>query len=194
VSTTALPWGVLALAVLALSCEAPPTLHVDKTTVATGGDVVVTFDQALAGRATNQYWVALQPASAPVTDTTGRIVLDRSDRGVHLRTTAPGDFEVRFHGNYPKEEAHLLARIPVKIEGWPVKTGIEPKVSVEECLDKWLAAQKLDAYGSPQGTVYAGGTPAFDETSGVAQSRWDYVVAKHPGLRRTCDPSLGKEH
>lgn len=36
--------GVLALAVLALSCEAPPTLHVDKTTVATGGDVVVTFD------------------------------------------------------------------------------------------------------------------------------------------------------
>ena len=75
-----------------------------------------------------------------------------------------------------------------------MKTGIEPKVSVDECLDKWLAEQKLDAYGSPQGTAYAGGTPTFDETSGTAQSRWDYVVAKHPGLRRTCDPSLGQDH
>jgi hypothetical protein len=178
----------------ALACEPAPTLHVDKTTVATGGDVVVTFDQPLAGRAVNQYWVALQPATAPPSDTTGRIVLERSDRGVHLRTTAPGDFEVRFHGGYPKEESHLLARIPIKVEGWPVKTGIEPKVSVEECLDKWLAEQKLDAYGSPQGTVYPGGTPAFDETSGVAQSRWDYVVAKYPGLRRTCDPSAGAAH
>ena len=184
-------WGIAALLVGVLACEAPPTMRVDKSTVATGGDVVVTFDQALTGRATNQYWVALQPASAAPSDTTGRIVLDRTDRGVHLRTTAPGDFEVRLHGNYPKEEHHLLARVPVKVDGWPVKTGSEPKVGVEECLDKWLAEQKLDAYGSPQGTAYAGGTPTFDETSGVAQSRWDYVVAKHPGLRRTCDPSTG---
>ena len=92
-------WGIAALLACALACDAPPTMHVDKSTVATGGDVVVTFDQALTGRATNQYWVALQPASAPASDTTGRIVLERTDRGVHLRTTAPGDFEVRLHGN-----------------------------------------------------------------------------------------------
>ena len=193
-STRRNAWALAVLLLGVLACEAPPTMRVEKTTVATGGDVVVTFDQALNGRATNQYWVALQPASALPSDTTGRIVLDRTDRGVHLRTTAPGDFEVRFHGNYPKEETHLLARIPVKVEGWPVKTGSEPKVSVEECLDKWLAEQKLDAFGSPQGTAYAGGTPTFDETSGVAHSRYDYVVAKHPGLRRTCDPSLGADH
>jgi hypothetical protein len=185
---------VAVLLVFALACEAPPTMHVDKSTIATGGDVVVTFDQPLTGRATNQYWVALQPASASTSDTTGRIVLERTDHGVHLRTTAPGDFEVRLHGNWPKEEQHLLARIAVKVEGWPVKTGIEPKVGVEECLDRWLAAQKLDAFGAPQGTAYAGGSPTFDEASGTAQSRYDYVAAKLPGLRQTCDPSLGAAH
>ena len=187
-------WTVAVLLTFALACEAPPTMHVDKSTIATGGDVVVTFEQPLTGRATNQYWVALQPASAPTSDTTGRIVLERTDRGVHLRTTAPGNFEVRLHGDWPKVEQHLLARIPVKVEGWPVKTGIEPKVSVEECLDRWLAAQKLDAFGSPQGTAYAGGNPMFDEASGAAQSRYDYVATKYPGLRQTCDAPLGAAH
>lgn len=186
-------WVLAALVAGALACDAPPTMRVDKASVTTGSDVVVTFDKPLTGRATNQYWVALVPASAPPSDTTGRIVLERSDHGVHLRTTAPGDFEVRLHGNYPKEEQHLLARVAVKVEGWPVKTGGEPKVDAEECLDRWLSEQKLDAFGSPQGTVYAGGAPSFDETSGAAHSRWDHVAAKHPGLRRTCDPSLGQK-
>lgn len=186
--------NVAAMAVLlafALACEAPPTMHVDKTIVATGGDVVITFDRPLTGRATNQYWVALQPASAPTSETTGRIVLERMDPGVHLRTTAPGDFEVRLHGNWPKEEQHLLSRVAVKVEGWPVKTGIEPKVSVEECLDRWLAAQKLDAFGSPRATADAGASPTLDEASGTTRSRYDLVAAKYPGLRQTCDPSLG---
>jgi len=183
---------VLVLSAMALlACESPPKMRVVATTVATGGDVVVTFDEPLTGRATNQYWVALQPADAPVSDTTGRIILERTDRGVHLRTGAPGDFEVRLHGSYPKEEHHLLARIPVKVDGWPVKTGSEPKVSVDECLDRWLAEQKLDAFGSPQGTVYAGGTPLFDEATSTLRSRWDYVVSRHPGLVRACDGALG---
>ena len=30
----------------------------------------------------------------------------------------------------------------------------------ESCVDQWLAARKLDAYGSPEGTMYAGGSAA----------------------------------
>jgi hypothetical protein len=180
-------------AIVLFACEPAPKMHVERTTVATGGDVTVVFDEPLAGRATNQHWVALVPAGAPPSETAGRVVVDRNDRTVHLRTVAPGDFEVRLHGEYPKEEHHLLARIPVKVEAWPVKTGSEPKVNVEECLDRWLAEQKLDAYGSPQGTVYAGGSPTFDETSGASRSRFDYVASKHPGLIRTCDPARGPD-
>jgi hypothetical protein len=166
-------------------------MHVDTTAVATGNDVVVTFDDPLAGRATNQYWIALQPADAPVTSTSGRVLLNHGEHAVRLRAVAPGDYEVRLHGAYPKMESHLVARIPVKVEGLPVKTGAEPVSGTDDCMDRWLAEQKLDAYGSPLGTAYAGGTPTFDETSGVAHSRWEYLAAKYPGLVRACDGGRG---
>jgi len=104
-------------------------MHVESTTVPTGTDVVVTFAEALSGKATNQYWVSLQPIDAPASDTTGRTVLERTDRVIRLRASKPGEFEVRLHGRYPKEDHHLLVRIPVKVEGWPVKTGVEPKIA-----------------------------------------------------------------
>ena len=118
--------GILAL----VACDASPRMHTEASTVPTGTDVVVTFDEPLSGRAVNQYWVALQPVDAPESDTTGRQILDRTDRVVHLRASTPGDFEVRLHGEYPKEEHHLLGRIPVKVDGWVVKTGNEQKLNL----------------------------------------------------------------
>jgi hypothetical protein len=56
----------------------------------------------------------------------------------------------------------------------------------EACLDAWLAARDLDPYGSPVGTVYAGGDPLFDETSGRAMPRIDYVYSRHPHAARAC--------
>lgn len=54
------------------------------------------------------------------------------------------------------------------------------------CLDRWLAARHLDAYGAPLGTMYAGGTPLFDEGTGKTMSRLEYVYAKLPEARRAC--------
>jgi hypothetical protein len=122
---------VTAAMTLLLACDSPPRMRANAAVFTTGADVVVTFDDPLQGRAANQFWVALQPADAPASSTTGRIVLDRSDRLVRLRTVAPGDFEVRLHGGYPKMEHHILTRIPIKIEGWPVKTGNEQKLSAD---------------------------------------------------------------
>jgi hypothetical protein len=56
----------------------------------------------------------------------------------------------------------------------------------EACLDAWLAARDLDRYGSPVGTVYAGGDPLFDETSGRVMPRIDYVYSRHPHAARAC--------
>lgn len=125
-------WLTLCGALTFFACETPPRVHVEKPTVATGEDVVVVFDDRLSGMATNQYWVVLQPADAPTSDTAGRIVLERSDQAVRLRTSRPGDFEVRLHGQYPKEEHHVLVRIPIKVEGWLVRTGIEQRIEPEE--------------------------------------------------------------
>ena len=182
---------VTAISLSLAACEPPPRMHVEQATVATGNDVVVTFDAPLTGRATNQYWIALQPADASPSDTSGRVLLYHDDRGVRLRAVAPGDYEVRLHGAYPKAESHLLVRVPVKIEGLPVRVGSEQSPGVDACVDRWLAEQKLDAFGAPLGTVYAGGTPAFDEITGTTHSRLDVLAAKFPGLARTCDGMRG---
>lgn len=108
-----------------LSWAPVPRAHLERSTVATGDDVVLVFDEPLAGRAVDQIWVALQGSTEPPSDTTGRVILDRGTRSVRLRANAPGDLEVRIHGRYPKEESHLLARIPVKAEGRLVRTGHE---------------------------------------------------------------------
>jgi hypothetical protein len=59
-----------------------------------------------------------------------------------------------------------------------------PNVSPEEQnrIEAWLAAyaDSLNDYGDPKGTMYAGGTPLFNETSGQPVSKYEYIVAKHP--------------
>jgi len=178
--------GVTAL--FAFGCEQPPKMRFERTTVTVGQDVVVTFEERLTGRATNQYWIALSPADAPLSDTTGRIILERWDRTVRLRAERPGDFEVRLHGQYPRKEHHLLIRVPVKVESLPTTAEVRPDPTREGCLDMWLGARNLDPYGSAEGTQYAGGTPLFDPTTGKAAARWDYVTSRLPEVRTACAP------
>ena len=59
----------------------------------------------------------------------------------------------------------------------PNVTSIE-----QQRIDKWLTfyADSLNDYGDPKGTMYAGGTPLFNETSGKPVSKYEYIVVKHP--------------
>ncbi|HEY7512097.1 MAG TPA: hypothetical protein VIG50_17685 [Vicinamibacteria bacterium] len=59
----------------------------------------------------------------------------------------------------------------------------------EACVDRWLAERGLDAYGNPQGTMYAGGTPLFDERTGEQVDRLAYVYKRQPLARAACRPS-----
>lgn len=146
-------WFILGVGGVLLGCDSPPTMTVASTphastiepesttapvrsrgcgpadrafpTVLTGAEILVTFDKPLSGRAINQYWIALVPEYAPESDTSGRTFLDRGTTTVRLRASAPGDYEVRLHGEYPKNEHHLLARTPVKVQGWPVKIAVD---------------------------------------------------------------------
>jgi hypothetical protein len=56
----------------------------------------------------------------------------------------------------------------------------------EACVDRWLAGHRLDAYGAPQGTMYAGGTPLFDEASGRTTPRRAYLESHRPEALRAC--------
>jgi len=55
-----------------------------------------------------------------------------------------------------------------------------------ECVEKWLKGHGLDAYGNPQGTMYAGGTPTFDETTGKSVDRWTLVMKNRPEALQFC--------
>lgn len=60
------------------------------------------------------------------------------------------------------------------------------QASEEACVDAWLAKNKLDAYGSAEGTMYAGGSPLFDERTGESKNRLEFVYARHPAAQKAC--------
>ncbi|MFB6225283.1 MAG: hypothetical protein ABEI13_02395 [Candidatus Paceibacteria bacterium] len=43
-----------------------------------------------------------------------------------------------------------------------------------------MEENNLNVYGDPEGTVYTGGTPLFDETTGERTSLYNYLTANHP--------------
>jgi len=61
----------------------------------------------------------------------------------------------------------------------------------QSCLDRQLAAKGLNPFGDPEGTMYAGGTPLFDEKTGRMTPRDPYVLARHPDIARACAADAG---
>lgn len=47
-------------------------------------------------------------------------------------------------------------------------------------IQNWIKNSGLNAYGDPQGTVYLGGTPLFDERTGQAIDLYVYIYGAHP--------------
>ena len=83
---------------------------------------------------------------------------------------------------------------PAAREAAPAATGESPAARGESpaagaraaCFDAWLAARHLNQFGDPPGTVYAGGTPLFDEAASTPRDRLRLLLAKHPGLEQAC--------
>ena len=60
--------------------------------------------------------------------------------------------------------------------------------SVNACVDAWLGRHQLNEYADPPGTMYAGGTPLFNERTGQRTDRMIYLFAKNAQLRADCAP------
>ncbi len=50
-------------------------------------------------------------------------------------------------------------------------------------IDQWIQQNHRNPYGDPPGTMYAGGTPLFDERTGRSTDKYEYILRKHPELR-----------
>jgi hypothetical protein len=50
-------------------------------------------------------------------------------------------------------------------------------------IDRWIKEKSLNPYGDPKDTMYAGGTPLFNEATGQTMDRYEYILKRHPELR-----------
>jgi len=60
------------------------------------------------------------------------------------------------------------------------------RASQEACVDSWLQKHGMDAYGNPEGTMYAGGTPLFNERTGEQIDRLEFIFKNKPEARQAC--------
>jgi hypothetical protein len=49
-------------------------------------------------------------------------------------------------------------------------------------IEQWILDNGLNQYGDPPGTLYMGGTPLFDESTGEYTDRYVYILQHHPEL------------
>ena len=51
-------------------------------------------------------------------------------------------------------------------------------------IDRWLREAGRNEFGDPPGTIYAGGTPLFNEITGRRLDRYEYILKRHPELKQ----------
>ena len=61
-----------------------------------------------------------------------------------------------------------------------------PTPAREACVDRWLQEHKLDRYGNADGTMYTGGSPLFNESTGETLERLPYVFQRQPDAQKAC--------
>jgi len=166
------------------------------STAAVGEDIVVSFSAPIQGKASNLHWITLQSVDTPDTRSSGRILVEHGQTTARVHATESGSLEVRLHDRYPQNESHLVGRAPVRVLATRDQADIAPAAAAQpsekECLDQWLATQKLDAYGSAEGSVYANVSPLFDESSARMTPRITYLYAKLPNAKLACASPVGK--
>ena len=88
----------------------------------------------------------------------------------------------------PPEASNPAPRPTPAAEGSTTPAPVPLRVDAKqtECVDRWLKGHGLDDYGNPQGTMYAGGTPTFDETTGKSVDRWTLVMKNRPEALQSC--------
>lgn len=64
----------------------------------------------------------------------------------------------------------------------PTPVSSQSDITAEEKvrIETWIKSNNLNFFGDPNDTVYAGGTPLYDEMSGETIDRFDYILKNHP--------------
>lgn len=104
------------LALGLVACNERPRMTVDPNPVTASTTVWARFDRPINGRATDQYWIVIAPAGAAGSYRDGREHVPRNAEGMKLQAPpAPGDYEVRLHGDWPKREDNVVSVVQLRV-------------------------------------------------------------------------------
>lgn len=66
----------------------------------------------------------------------------------------------------------------------PTIRSVSPTAAIsrdeQQQVMQWIKENDLNEYADPKDTVYTGGTPLFDETTGKTIDLYDYILQNHP--------------
>ena len=85
-----------------------------------------------------------------------------------------------------KPEASTLAKA-IHYDGDDLRMPPRGKITDSEiaAIDKWIKDNNRNPFGDSKDAMYAGGTPLFDERSGKSRDKYEYILEKHPELRKS---------
>jgi len=107
---------------------------------------------------------------------------------IRINELSPGEW-LKGWGSKTREEAKEILNKGEEMSEEAVKKLYGPaemskKLTPEEKakIDGWILGKGLNEYGDPNDTVYAGGTPLFNEATGEKIDKYEYILSKHPEL------------
>jgi zinc protease len=95
-----------------------------------------------------------------------------------------GKFEKVSIETVGKTDVTALARTGGSLPSQRPQGGAGLDDKTKQRIDRWIKDNNRNNYGDSKDTMYAGGTPLFDERTGKTKDKYEYILEKHPELRR----------
>lgn len=102
-----------------------------------------------------------------------------SDTGLKKVDDGLGEFFDKFQEDRQEE---ILNFQKDKKESDTSKTYQDLTDEQKKAIDFWLEEEGYNRYGDAKNAIYTGGTPLFDESTGKAIDRYEYILKKFPDI------------
>jgi hypothetical protein len=113
---------------------------------------------------------------------TGCTKLERWDEKIGIGFEKIKSFELKDFYDLAGKDSPLFVDVPFLSTTTLTDMAKDLTGEQKERVEEWLKEQNFNRYGDPDGTMYTGGTPLFDETSGESMERFEYLLLKHPEI------------
>jgi len=92
-------------------------------------------------------------------------------------------------------EEEMVRRLRAEAEAAAERNARPATTREKRLIDKWLDYRGLNRYGDPPDTVYPGGSPLFNESTGTRKDRYAYIKSRHrksPWMNNLVSPFTGR--